>query len=133
MKNILKVSSVLFLTLFILVGCRTAAVYNVNNSPVVSNKELTKAEMYKAIYAAGATLGWNITKVEEGLAKGQLNLRKHMALVNIKYNEKTYSIMYDNSLNLNYNKEKGTIHSNYNGWIQNLQRAIDTQIKLLSM
>lgn len=133
MKNILKVSSILFVALFFLVGCRSAAIYNVKNSPVISSKKITKADMYKAIYAAGATLGWNITKVKDGLAKGQLNLRTHMALVDITYDEKSYSITYDNSLNLNYNKEKGTIHKNYNGWIHNLQKAIDTQIKLLSM
>ncbi|WP_428025188.1 hypothetical protein [Arcobacter sp.] len=133
MKNVLKVASAIFLGLFILTGCGVATVYNVKNNPVTSEKKLTKQDMYKAIYAAGATLGWKITKVKDGLAQGQLNLRKHMALVDISYNEKDYSITYNNSLNLNYDKEKGTIHNNYNGWILNLQKAINTQIQLLSM
>lgn len=133
MKNILKVTSILFLGLFILTGCGVATVYNVQKSPIISEKKLAQNDMYKAIYAAGVTLGWNITKIEPGLALGELKLRSHTARVNISYNEKDYSITYKNSINLNYDKEKGTIHSNYNGWIQNLEKGINTQIKLLSM
>ena len=133
MKNMFKIIGVVSLLLVFLTGCRTSSVYNVQNSPVMSTKKLTEQEMYKAIYAAGATLGWNVTKIEPGKAQAQLNLRNHMAQVLITYNKKDFSINYKNSLNIKYNSEKGTIHSNYNGWVQNLQKAINTQIKLLNM
>ena len=40
----------------------------------------------------------------------------------------SYSIDYKNSLNLKYDSTKNTIHKNYNGWIQNLDNAIQVQL-----
>ena len=57
---------------------------------------------------------------------GTLFLRSHMAKVGIQYNKTAYSINYMDSNNLKYDGSK--IHSNYNGWVQNLDRAIQTQL-----
>jgi hypothetical protein len=67
--------------------------------------------------------------VEPGKILGTLYLRSHMAQVDIPYSKSSYSILYKNSDKLNYNE--GKIHSNYNGWIQNLDRGIKTQLSLL--
>ncbi len=128
MKNILKVSSVLFLTLFILAGCRTATVYNVNNDPIEVNASMDK--VYKAIKLAGASKGWIITQAKPGLAIGKIMLRKHQAVVEIPYDEKSFSIKYKSSLNLKYNSETNQIHQNYNGWVQNLENAINLQLSM---
>jgi len=47
--------------------------------------------------------------------------------VQIPYSETSYSIQYKSSTNL---QESGgrTIHRNYNGWIQNLNRGINAQL-----
>lgn len=107
-------------------GCRSAAVYNVQQAPVAANKAITMEDMQKAIVRAGAGLGWQMKVVQPGLIEGTLRLRSHMAAVDIKYDTKAYSITYKDSSNLDYD---GTnIHKNYNGWIQNLDNGIRVQI-----
>jgi len=127
MKKFLGLGAIILALLF-MSGCRSSAVYNVMNTPAGVAKKTSDDQMFKAIKQAGISLGWIVKKVKPGVASAQLNLRSHMALVEIKYNKKEYSIIYKNSLNLNYDKEKGTIHSNYNGWIQNLDNAIKVQL-----
>jgi hypothetical protein len=115
--------------LLLLVGCRTAPLYDVNASPVVANKTVTMADVEKAIMRAGGGLGWQIAQRAPGQMEGTLVLRTHRAVVDIAYDTKSYSIKYKDSTNLEYD---GTnIHSNYNGWIQNLDKAIRTQLSLL--
>ncbi len=58
-----------------------------------------------------------------------LNLRTHTAVVEIPYSTKAFSIRYKDSVNLDYTGE--SIHSNYNGWIQNLEKGIRTQLQSL--
>ncbi len=128
MKKILKISAIALIGLFVLTGCRTAAVYNVSNSPVETENKVSDEQIYSAIKKAGVGLGWIVKKVKPGLAEGRLNLRTHMALVEIPYGKDGYSINYKKSINLNYDQEKGLIHSNYNGWVQNLDGAIQIQL-----
>jgi hypothetical protein len=110
-------------------GCRSANIYNVSAAPVVANKPVTLDDMQKAIVRAGAALGWQMKPVETGLIEGTLHLRTHMAKVHIKYDTTNYSITYKDSSNLDYD---GTnIHKNYNGWIQNLDKAIRSQLSNL--
>lgn len=111
-------------------GCRSNPVYNVDGAAVVTGKAgATVEDVKKAILRAGGTLGWNMNPVAPGQIIGTLRLRKHVAVVDIKYNMNTYSIMYKDSTNLDFD---GTnIHSNYNGWIQNLNKAIQVQLTTL--
>lgn len=127
MKRIFLFSGSLMVFLLLLTGCRSGAVYNVMEHPV-EGKFAQNDDVYKAIKKAGMSLGWNIKKVSEGEAIGKLALRSHLAVVSIKYDTKSYSIEYKDSTNLNYDATKGTIHSNYNGWVQNLRNAIDAQL-----
>lgn len=113
----------------IIVGCRTAPVYNVTEQTIVANTKNVEADKVKnAIIRAGATLGWQMKVVKPGQILGTLYLRDHMAQVEVTYNTKSYSIIYKDSLNLKYDDASGTIHNNYNGWVQRLQRNIDIQL-----
>jgi len=125
-------------------GCREGTVYNVDKHGFDTNiKDYTEKDVLKAIERAGSGLGWIISPVEPGHATGTLYLRSHMAKVDIYYDLEGYSIKYNDSSNLDYiaageeytdasgetqKNETGTIHSNYNGWIQNLDNAIRTQL-----
>lgn len=129
MKKIIGLSALL-LALVFMSGCRSAAVYNVMDAPAGVKASTTDDQMFKAIKQAGISLGWIVTKTAPGVAQAQLNLRTHMALVEIKYDQKDYSITYKNSMNLDYDPSKGTIHKNYNGWIQNLDNAIKVQLSM---
>ena len=124
---ILVIASVTFV-----VGCaRVSPVYNVKDAPVTvaSSKRYTLDDMKNAIIRAGVGLGWQMKEVRPGQILATLNIRTHMAQVTIDYNLQTYSITYRDSVDLNYD---GTnIHSNYNGWIQNLDNAIKVQLSAI--
>lgn len=130
MKKIVKYGVIALLSLLVLTGCRTAAVYNVNNSPIVGNTSSSK--VYNAIKNAGLSKGWIITQVKPGLAMGTINIRSHRAVVEIPYNSKSFSINYKNSMNLHYDGSKNIIHNNYNGWVQNLENAINLELSRYS-
>ena len=112
-------------------GCRAAPVMDIVDAPVVEpagGQKLTADQVKVAIQRAGATLGWQIKEVQPFLLEGTLTLRSHVAVVNIPYSAERYSIVYKDSTNLNY--DGTSIHSNYNGWVQNLDKAIKAQTGL---
>jgi hypothetical protein len=77
------------------------------------------------IERAANGLGWQIDPVRPGTARATLNLRSHVAVTEIAYDETRFTIRYADSRNLGY--DGTSIHKNYNGWIQNLERAISQQ------
>ncbi|MCR4300950.1 MAG: hypothetical protein NUV51_05010 [Sulfuricaulis sp.] len=123
-KIFIVVISVLIMTV---AGCRSNPVLNIEDAAVVTGKSQASADEVKnAIMLAGKSLGWVMKPGGAGSILATLNLRKHMAVVDIKYNTKTYSIIYKNSQYLDYD---GTnIHGNYNGWVQRLNQAIQVQL-----
>lgn len=127
-KTILIVA--LTAVLAVVSGCRSGAVMNIEDAAVVASTEnVSASDVQKAIMRAGAGLGWVMKNSGKGKIVGTLILRKHVAVVDIDYSAKSYSIRYKDSQNLDYD---GTnIHSNYNGWIQRLNSGIQTQLNLL--
>ena len=105
------------------------------DAPVTTatGKEPSLDDVQKAIIQAGAGLGWTMAVVKRGEIIGTLNIRSHQAVVTIPYTSKTYSILYKDSSNLNYNAEKQTIHQNYTGWIQRLDGAIRSRLTAAGM
>jgi len=63
-------------------------------------------------------------EIKTGHILGTLHLRKHVAKIDITFDNKSLNIQYKDSVNLDYKSDDQTIHSNYNGWIQNLTKAI---------
>ena len=121
------VQVVLVAAALLLGACAGAPVYNVSASPVNTNSSKpTLEEVGKAIKTAGIGLGWQMKEMKPGHIVGTLNLRSHQAVVDINYTTKSYDIAYKDSSNLNYNG--GTIHKNYNSWVQNLDRRIQAQL-----
>jgi hypothetical protein len=106
-------------------------IYNVQSSPIPPNPAATIENIEKAIMRAGLTLGWQVNPKGPGKVEGILNIRKHQAVVDIAYDTKSFSINYKDSVNLDYRDSDKTIHSNYNGWIQNLEKAIRAQVTVL--
>lgn len=126
MKNIMKLTTFVLVSMLLFTGCKSTKIYNVPTQKVQAQK--SSEHMYRIIREAGQSLGWNIKKVKPGVLEGKLALRSHLAVVRINYNHTSYNIKYVRSSNLKYNASKGTIHKNYNGWIQNLQQAIDARL-----
>jgi hypothetical protein len=112
-------------------GCANKLpVFNVAQAPVTANKSnVGTDDVRQAIVRAGSGLGWQMNADRPGHITGRLMLRTHIAIVDIDYTPKNYSIKYRDSTNLEYD---GTgIHKNYNGWIQNLDKAIQVQLQNL--
>ena len=127
---------VLVLVLIGLASCRMAQIQNIENAPVVFQPGETKtlAQVEKAIIRGGTSRGWVMSPVGPGHLMGTLHLRSHVAVVDITFDTKTYSIKYKDSTNLHYSKDSdGTehIHSNFVSWMQNLKTSIN--LELLTM
>jgi hypothetical protein len=111
-------------------GCRSNPVFNIENASIVTGKSNASIDEVKnAIVRAGGSLGWIMKPAGPGSILGTLNLRKHVAVIEIKYDSKTYSILYKSSQNLDYDGKN--IHRNYNGWIQRLNQTIQTQLSMI--
>ena len=111
----------------LLAACTSRPIVNVSNAPVVTaGKAATMQDVQAAIVRAGNGLGWQMTPVQPGLVTGRLALRTHVAVVEVPYDTKSYSINYKESVNLD--AKEGNIHKNYNGWVENLDKAIKTEL-----
>ena len=116
----------------LLIACAGQQVQNVDNAPInVSSANYDLSDVTKAIQRAGSGLGWQMKEETPGHIVGKLYLRSHVAVVDITYTLDEYSINYKDSQNLRYDPTNNTIHKNYNGWIQNLTNAINSQLVAL--
>jgi len=133
MKSFLRLGLLLTVTILLFTGCRTATINNIeaNNFTAISNSSVTLDRVAKEIIGAGVSLGWQMRRVSDGEIIATLFLRNHMAQVRIPFTTKDYSIIYKSSKNLKHDASNDTIHSNYNGWIQNLDNAIQTRLGML--
>jgi hypothetical protein len=124
------IGSTIAVALLLLVGCRgPMPVYNVTSTPVVANRTVSSDEVGKAIIRAGARYNWQMLQKGAGTIEGVQVAREHRAVIDIKYNAKSYSITYKDSEKLQYD---GTnIHPNYNSWIQRLETAIRAELLTL--
>lgn len=106
-------------------------VVNIESAAIPPSPAVTMENIGKAIIRGGQTLGWQITPMGPGKAEGVLVIRRHRAVIDITYDTHSFSIHYKDSVNLDYNAQERTIHSNYNGWIRNLEKAIRAQVSVL--
>lgn len=106
-------------------ACRSAPIYNVSSATMAAPPNASLEQVTGAIKRAGLGLGWQMIEKGPGEMEGRLNLRSHLAVVSINYDTQKFSILYKDSVDLNY--DGTTIHKNYNSWIQNLEKAILAQ------
>ncbi|SIN80615.1 hypothetical protein [Halodesulfovibrio marinisediminis] len=130
-----RVFSFLVVMMFVVasVGCSKTMMSYHDQSFQAPEGSLTLKQVEKAIVTAGAKRGWVMKKKRNGLMIGTLNVRNHMVQVNVKYNTEAFSITYLNSVNMNYNAQRKTIHRSYNTWIINLRNDIQATIPLAVM
>ena len=116
----------------VLGACATGQpIYNVTEAPIIltPGKTATMQQVQTAIIRAGTRLGWQMQPEGPGKLSGRLAVRQHLAVIDVEHNTKAYSIKYRDSSGLN--AQDGTIHKNYNGWIQNLDKAIRSELTLI--
>ncbi len=116
----------------------------VNPQPVAVSSlnatKLTARQVRAAIIAGGAIHGWMLKNEDTGKLVLKLEKGKYYVELNLPYSADGYRIEYVRSENLNYEGpgagasgpaqsiEGATIHSGYGRWLENLTRAINSQI-----
>jgi len=109
-----------------LLACRHVPVENQLDVPFATPGPSTDAEAAEVIWRAGRKLGWEIVPAGDGALEGTLRVRKHAAVVTIRYDTARFSITYLRSQGLQA-KPDGTIHENYNVWVRQLAAKIRTE------
>lgn len=119
--------TVLVLFALALIGCASGAqVRDVSDAALDRTHDMD--DVRTAIIRAGANRGWRMQPQDDGHIVGTLEVREHMAQVDIRYTRDSFDITYRDSENLNYDPETGTIHKNYNSWIRNLETDIHNNL-----
>src|SRR5437016_232506 len=110
-----RITLSVIVVLLLLAGCTSKPIINVSNEPIVvaSGRTASTENVRDAIVRAGSKLGWQMNPTSSGVVEGRLNLRDHGAVVDVKYDTRSYSIVYRDSTNLH--QQNGQIHRNYNG------------------
>ena len=105
---------------------------NLKNQTVpirLDGSQYSLEQIQTAIIEACAARGWQPIVDKEGEISATINVRgKHYAKISIPFTATSYSILYVDSNNLDYNAKKQKIHRNYNNWVVKLSGTIDKQI-----
>ena len=125
-SGLLLVSALVFL-----MGARQVPL--TDPEPVAVPAGLKIEQVTKAIKAALVGRTWAVTSEEPGHIVSTLNLREHMAKIDIVYDVQTIRIKYLDSGELLYAQKKGQrmIHHNYLNWIQNLVNDMNRNLTLV--
>ena len=111
-------------------GCRAAPVQNVDSAPLYAPPGASLELIKEGIIRAGYRRDWEIAEIGPRHLEAKVVVRgKHTAIVDIYFDRKSFSIVYKDSKNLNYDGE--SIHSNYNQWVQNLKKDIQKEMRLI--
>lgn len=132
--KMIRISSKLLVftgVLLLVAACagRVAPLYNVVQAPLDVPRSVSTAELEKTIRVAAANRGWTVKRMGRGKIEARIAVRDHVAVIDISYSRKQYSITYKESQNLKYDGSR--IHKNYNSWIQLLANDINARVSAL--
>ena len=95
-------------------------------------KGVTLAQMQKTIEKTARDLEWQLSDVKTGsfTARRDWGANKHNIVVDVLYDEKSFSIRYKNSKNMSYDGD--SIHHTYNDMVSTLEDHIKKNISTLT-
>lgn len=118
--------SILGLVTLLVVAC-TAPIMQVESQPFPDDtQKLTMDQLQDAIIKAASSREWTVKKISTGKLRATYAPRDHVAKVEIDFSQQEFSILYVDSTNLKYSG--GTIHKNYNRWVNNLKVDIQREV-----
>ncbi len=111
-------------------GCRQLPpVLDLTDQPVALARTLTEEQVKNAIIKGGGARGWIIQEAGPGVLSGTVGMRGNLsATIEIRYDDKTYSITRKSSQGFRF--KDGKIHPRYNGGIMKLNQEIKVQLNL---
>jgi hypothetical protein len=113
-------------------ACASARVpvHNFSEVPIKTKTNPTLDEVGKTIVKGGVAAGWQMSEMRPGVMIGTYKVRSHTAVVDVTYSTSAYNIIFKTGdEGLKY--EGGTIHQNYNAWVENLELLIRTHLEAL--
>jgi hypothetical protein len=123
--QILKLIAIAAVLALVIAGCRGGRqVLNVGEPVVTSKANPSADDVAKAIIRAGINTNWRITEAGPGMLMGVRTDRAHSATVNITYTTTNYTITLKESTL----EREGTVHREYNRWVQQLSQQIRSQL-----
>jgi hypothetical protein len=116
--------------LALLMGARTVPLVDPAAILVPAGSPIKNVE--RSIKAALVGRQWVVGVDEPGHIVAQLNLRTHMAKIDVAYDTSAITMKYLDSSDLLYEDTKAgrVIHRNYQNWIQNLVTDISKNLQL---
>jgi hypothetical protein len=112
---------------------RSAPILNLQDQPIPARaSELSSDEVARRIRLAGAPLGWRFEDVRPGELRGTYQKPGHAVTIAVSFTPATYSINLVSSINMSQGPG-GTINPNYNRWVENLRKQIDTQLAMAGL
>ena len=113
----------LALALPALAGGSGVAIVPKENIPIGT----TTAEAAEAAIRQGAARrNWIPEVLSPTSVRCRLHNRSHVVVVDVEHDAGNVTVKYVSSVNMNYDPAAGTIHRNYNRWIANLVKDIQT-------
>lgn len=102
----------------------TQPIYNVDyHATALASDNLTLKQIRTRIITAATARGWQCKDAGKNRLICEILVRqRHQAQVEIRYNQKGFSIQNVFSKNLNY--KDGKIHRSYNRWVKKLEASI---------
>jgi hypothetical protein len=87
--------------------------------------------MRKAILYGALTRRWTAVGEQPGVLSLQASNGKHVVVVDVAYDARTYDIHYKSSVEMDYEKVDGkvNIHPKYNQWVNDLSTAIRDAVR----
>ncbi len=116
----------------LLVGCSTLPILNVEKPvPSMVNEQPMSIETVEQVILSSADkLNWTAKVVQTGLIEASIKEGDAQGVVDINYNQDTFSIQYKDSENLGYTGE--VIDNTYNMWVFHLMRMIQKELDSVS-
>jgi ABC-type sulfate transport system permease component len=106
-----------------MLACRNVPVENQVDVPFAIPEPATPADAAETIWRAGRKLGWVIAPISDDVLEGTLRVKAHVVVVKIPYDTRHFSIVYERGQG-RAPKSDGTVHENYNVWMQRLAEKI---------
>jgi hypothetical protein len=128
---------IVLLSLLLVAGSAVAGrfVELVNPGPIAVPAGLSDAQVAKEIKRALMGRGWAVAQEQPGHIESTLNLREHVARIDITYDTHQVTVAYADSRNLDYEMKKGKpyIHRNYLSWVNNITTDMASNMQLTAM
>ncbi len=121
-----KVAILSTIVLLILAGCKTSQISHVEPAKFIEEVSIDNSKV--AITAALRSLHWKIDKQEPNKIFASRQGGGWSITLQVDYNDKAYDVKHHQSTGLGYDEFTGTIHRNYNVWVEQIHEKVEYYI-----